>query len=163
MRDERFQDSAFQRWLALRRGCNVVATARHRSPSASTIMTSTRTRVIAISLLLLTTACMTWTRPEPPDAALSRVDAKPIQVTRADHSTIILKNASVQDDSLVGIADDGSNTRVAIPISEIQGVSQLHLDTPRSLALTGGVLLSALGLLVIAVAIVATHAKNPLL
>ena len=126
-------------------------------------MTISRAGLITAPMLLLLAACVTWTRPEPPGTALSHVNQQPVQVARTDHSSIILKNPSVQGDSLVGTATDGSNTRVAIPISEIQGISQQHLDGPRSLAFAGGVILSALGLLVVALVIVATTAKGPLL
>jgi len=126
-------------------------------------MKSSRVRLVAIATLLLASACMTWSRSEPPGAALSHVDRKPIQVARTDHSTIVLKNASVQGDSLVGTADDGSNTRVAIPIAEIRGVSEEHIDGPRTLALTGGIILSTFGALLVAVIIIANTSKSPLL
>lgn len=126
-------------------------------------MTTTRSRFFVIPMLLLATGCMTWSRPVPPGAALSHVSDRPSQIARTDHSTIVVKNASVQGDTLIGVTADDSNARVAIPISEIQTVAQRKIDGPRTLALTGGIILSALGTLVIAVVIVATHAKNPLL
>lgn len=109
--------------------------------------------MLLVSMLLALVGCMTWTQPAPPGPSLSRVSQHPIQIARTDHSTIIIKNASVQGDSLIGVAADGSNARISIPISEIQGVSTRELDPGRSLALTGGIILSALGVLFIAAVI----------
>jgi len=88
---------------------------------------------------------------------------KPIRIARTDHSTIVLKDASVQNDSLIGTADDGSYARVAIPISEIRGVSEQRIDAPRSLALAGIIVLSALGAVVAALLISANASDTPLL
>ncbi len=51
----------------------------------------------------------------------------------------------------------------AIPISEIQRISEQHINGPLTLGFTGGVILSTLGLLVVAVIIVANTSKAPLL
>ena len=126
-------------------------------------MIRVRSQLIAIPLLLLTTACMTWGRQEAPGTVLSRAEMKPIRIARTDHSTIVLKDASVQNDSLIGTADDGSYARVAIPISEIRGVSEQRIDAPRSLALAGIIVLSALGAVVAALLISANASDTPLL
>lgn len=155
----RFQDTHGWGWLAQRTADNIGAAEMPPPTQASTIVTTSRIRLISIPMLLLIAACTTWSQPKPPETALAHVDQQPIQVARADHSTIVLKNASVQGDSLIGVADDGSNARVAIPVSEIQGVSQRDVDAPRTLALTGGIILSALGVLFIA-ALVALSQAN---
>ena len=123
-------------------------------------MMRVRSQLIAVPLLLLTTACTTWSRPAPPGAALTVMNARPIRIARTVHSTIVLRNASVQNDSLIGTADDGSNARVAIPISEIQDVSEQRIDGRRTVALTGGIILGTLGALTIAALIWISHTPH---
>lgn len=122
-----------------------------------------RVRSQLIAIPLLTAACMTWDRQEAPGTVLSHAEMKPNRIARTDHSTIVLKDASVQNDSLIGTADDGSYARVAIPISEIRGVSEQRIDAPRSLALAGILVLSALGAVVAALLISANVSDTPLL
>lgn len=59
----------------------------------------------------------------------------------------------MQGDSLVGIAADGSNARVAIAVADIQGVSERDVDGPRTAALGAGIILSTLGALFLVVLI----------
>ncbi len=118
-----------------------------------------RPLTLIVPALLLLPGCMVWTRPAPVATVLNQANDRPLQVTRTDHSVIVIRSASVQGDSLIGIAADGSNARVGVPIAEIKGVSTRDVSTGRTLALTGGVVLGALGVLFIAVIIALSTAN----
>lgn len=110
-------------------------------------------RYVLITGMLVLPACMTWTQSQPPGAALEHTSRRPLLIARTDHSTVEITNASVQGDSLVGTAADGSNARISIPLSDITAVATREISPGRTLALTGGIILGTLGALFIALVI----------
>ena len=109
---------------------------------------------LPLVLSLLLSACMVWTAPAAAPAAVSRANGQTVRVERTDHSTITVNRASVRNDSIVGVATDGSGAPVAIAMADVQGVSTRDVSPGRTLGAVGLVGLAALGALAIFVIIV---------
>lgn len=120
-------------------------------------------RYVLMTAVLFLPACMTWSQSQPPGAALEHTSRQPLRIERTDHSTIEITSASVQGDSLIGTAADGSNARVSIPVSDITAVATREISPGRTLALTGGVVLGTLGALFLALIISISLSSSPLL
>ncbi|MGI8508342.1 MAG: hypothetical protein ACR2MQ_03360 [Gemmatimonadaceae bacterium] len=109
---------------------------------------------LSVAALLVTGGCHTYTAAPSTRLGVTRASSGPIQVTRTDHSVVPLKDADIVRDSLIGTANDGSNTRIAIPLRDITAVATREVDAGRSLALGGGVGLGAIGVFFILLVVV---------
>ncbi len=117
-----------------------------------------RTRYSALVFLSLC-GCHHYTQVVSPIEGVTRARSGPIAVTRTDHSVVRMKAAIVARDSIVGVADDGSNAPVAVALKDVSGVARREVDVGRSVALGGGVILGSLGALFIAALIAFSHAR----
>jgi hypothetical protein len=83
----------------------------------------------AVSVVLLaalfTSGCFGWgTQPTPTLSSTQRLP-DPVRVTRLDTSTLILRDAAVSGDSIVGHSGD---QRVAVALADVQKVEGQEVD-----------------------------------
>ena len=92
--------------------------------------------------------CHGWrSQTNPPSGALPN----PARITRTDASVVVLRDAEVSRDSIVGQVDGGAG-RVAIPLSQVQRIDARGMDGGRTALLGVGILVGLFGLVVLAVA-----------
>jgi hypothetical protein len=120
----------------------------------------------ATAIFFLLSACHTYSHVNTPEEAVAREgktrdcnlvenvvygasicssEAGPIRVTKTNQSVVTIKKATIVADSLVGIASNGGNVRVAIALKDVSSTELSEINTGRSMigimALTGIVLL----------------------
>ena len=116
----------------------------------------------AIAILApLASGCMTWkTQSAAPEQVLAEKTPDRVRVTRPDGSTMELVHPLIVGDTLAGtrLGSSGttSNSRIAIPLSDVQSVSIRQVNAGRTALLIGG-----LGVTAIAVIGAATRADPP--
>ena len=98
---------------------------------------------------MLSAGCMVWSRPQTPASQDIKEDAGALRVTKIDHSVVVVTHAAIRNDSIIGVATDGTGARVSLPITDVQGVAKKELSPGRTLALGGGIVLASLGVLAI--------------
>jgi hypothetical protein len=93
--------------------------------------------------------CHGWrSRTNPPSGAQL---PNPARITRTDESVLVLRDAAVSHDSIVGQADrSGEAERVAIPLSQVRRIDARGVDGTRTALLGVGVLVGLFGLVVLA-------------
>lgn len=108
---------------------------------------SSRT-VVALALLasVILSGCHGW-RPQTSPTAGAQLP-NPARVTPMEGSEIVLRNATVSQDSLVGTGERGQ--RVALPLSQVRRVEARRVDGGRTALLVGGILAAVLGLVALA-------------
>lgn len=109
-----------------------------------------RSHVTATFFLL--SACHTYSHVNTPEEAVARAskESGTIRVTKTDHSVVTIWRVAIVADSLVGIATDNSEARVAIPLKDVSKTETSEINAGRSFALGGGIVLglvAALGIL----------------
>ncbi|HKK26693.1 MAG TPA: hypothetical protein VKB18_01290 [Gemmatimonadota bacterium] len=112
----------------------------------------------AVCLLLATTflsACYSWSVPDRPAGDyLQREGPAEVRVDRGGSSDELrLHHATVQGDSVVGIDGDGS--RVAVPLSEVEGLQARRTDGGKTALLVGGIAAGTAALIYVIAASVA--------
>jgi hypothetical protein len=115
----------------------------------------TRSPRSVVGLVLLASmslsGCHGWrAQPNPPSGAQL---PSPARITRTDESVLVLRDAAVSHDSIVGQVDrSGEAVRVAIPLSQVRSIDARRMDGARTALLGVGVLGGLLGLVVLAAA-----------
>lgn len=111
-------------------------------------------RALALVTLVAASACTTWSRRDVSSGSPSSLHgSKTVRVTRTDHSTIVIDDARIVGDSLVGdVGDPAKETpqHAAVALRDIVSVDVHHVSAVRtgavvlvSLVVVGGVLLAA--------------------
>lgn len=107
--------------------------------------------VIALLLLASMTlsGCQGWrAQTNPPSGAQL---PNPARITRTDESMLVLRNAAVSHDSIVGqVGRSGATERVAVPLSQVRRIDARRMDGARTALLGAGVLVGVFGLVVLA-------------
>lgn len=105
-----------------------------------------------IAALLLVSACNEWVHVETPQEALMRAKARTVQVTKTDRTVLLLRDATLVRDTLVGTdARDGSLR--ATPLSDITSMDIRQFSPVLTTLLVVG---GAVAVLVTAAILVAT-------
>ena len=88
---------------------------------------SSRSAVSAVLLAaLFTSGCFGWgTQPTPAPSSTQRLP-DPVRITRVDTSTLLLRDAAVSGDSIVGYA--GDRQRVAVALADVRKVEGQEVD-----------------------------------
>jgi hypothetical protein len=91
------------------------------------------TGVLLLAGTLLCSGCYTWAWTGPPE----RDHPGTVRVTRQDSSALVLHNASVAQDTLVGSTsrEPSAPADVQIPIKEVEKIEQRRIDPVRTGAL----------------------------
>jgi len=71
-----------------------------------------------IAALVLVSACNEWVHVETPQDALMRAKSGTVQVTKADRTVLLLRDATIVRDTLAGTDSRDGSVR-ATPLSDI--------------------------------------------
>lgn len=97
-----------------------------------------RRALLAAACLLLMGGCTAWM--ERPAPAVSRIIPGPVRLTRTDGSTVVLADAMVRDDSIIGAPNHNPDAGVSLALSEVRRVEVRRVDVAST---TWAVLLGA--------------------
>jgi hypothetical protein len=122
----------------------------------------TRSPRFVIGLVLLASmtlsGCHGWRSQTNPPSGAQLPD--PARITRTDASVVVLRDAAVSRDSIVGQVDrSGGTERVAIPLSQVRRIDARGMDGGRTALLGAGILAGLLGLAVLAAASIPPSAE----
>ena len=105
-------------------------------------------RLCAVILLLTTTlqACVSWVRQESAIQDVVATAPSRVRVHRRDASTIVLSQATIHNDSIVGTVDRVAplgaasreryvTSRVAVPTSDVIAIAVQRFDTSKTVLL----------------------------
>jgi len=100
----------------------------------------------------LASGCMTWkTQSAAPEQVLAEKTPDRVRVTRPDGSTMELVHPLIVGDTLAGtrLGSSGttSNSRIAIPLSDVQSVSIRQVNAGRTALLIGGLGVTAIAVI----------------
>ncbi len=115
-------------------------------------MRAVRSRRSVISCLLAVCnvpACTSWQVGTPtPAQFVEREHPERLLVTRTDSSTVTLDSPTVRGDTLVGLLAGADSARiVGIPLSDVTSVASREGSTGKTILLTAGIVVGALGVL----------------
>lgn len=96
--------------------------------------------------IVLVAGCATWHPQATPSPRSNKAFDHRVRVVRKDHSEVVLREAYVVGDSLVGRAD---TARVAVALSDIDRLDQRELSFVRTGGLLFGLAAVAVGALLI--------------
>jgi len=106
-----------------------------------------------LSLVLVTTflpSCVNWQAHGPaPEAAIRNLGASTVRITRTDGTQLMLWNAVMSGDSIVGGATR-TGPRAAVSLADVTEVATPHTDALK----TGGMVLGTAGLAALIVGVV---------
>lgn len=94
--------------------------------------------IAALLAVVLCSACTTWNRTGPGFGTVPEYRLGTVRVTRLDLSTIILYNAAIYSDTVVGskrAVDSSPDALQAIPLAEVRLVERKQVDPLRTGAL----------------------------
>jgi hypothetical protein len=111
---------------------------------------SRRPLLVLLPLVVSVSGCMTWGRQPTPEPSSSRRLPDPVRVTRNDQSVLILDDAVVSGDSLVGYAGR-QRVRVAVALADVQTVQARQTNFLATVGVTTAVTLAVIGVAVVAV------------
>lgn len=97
-------------------------------------------------VLVLLAGCTSWHPRTSPSPGSHTAYDHPVRVVRKDHSDVVLREAYVIGDSLVGRAGE---TRAAVALSDIERVDERELSFARTSGLLFGLAAVAVGALLI--------------
>ncbi len=102
-----------------------------------------------LHLLVLVVGCQSWTGSRgSPNAIIAATSPERVRITTADGQHLVLRDAHVVADSVIGITD--RNERVAIPTTHLTSAATKRIDVGETVGLTVGLVLLGLGALVVA-------------
>ena len=98
---------------------------------------SRRAAAVLLALVLGAAGCGTWGRRPVPQPSSAEPLPRTMRVTRTDHSSLVLYDATVAGDSLVGFAGSGSaRARVAVPLADVERVDGRKVSVVRTAGTT---------------------------
>jgi hypothetical protein len=109
-------------------------------PNLVRVVPHARRAIFAAACPLLLGGCMGWAERPAPAPAASRIIHGPVRVTRTDGSSVVLADAIVRDDSIMGAPNHNPDTGVSLPLSNVRKVEVRHIDVASTTwaVLTGG-------------------------
>jgi len=115
----------------------------------------------ALAATIALPACTSWAGQSAPPAQVvaSHPDAL-IRVTRADHSVVTVRGATVVGDTLIGTTNDDARLRVAIPVADVEAVDTRAVSGARTAGLGAGLFLGVLAVAGIAATIALLQLNN---
>jgi hypothetical protein len=116
-------------------------------------MRSLRLLLLPVLLLSALSACQTWyVRGIPQDPA-PRALPSPVRVTLTDGSVLVMRDAEVRADSLIGMVGEraASPLRVAVAMPQVRRVEERGVDFPATVGLTTAITLTVVATVVITV------------
>lgn len=100
-------------------------------------------RRLAVPLLaaLVASGCVTWGSQRVPGPSSSQRLLSPVRVTRADSSTLVVFDATMAADSIVGYtsADSASRRRVSVAVADVRKIEARKTDVLGTIVLTAAV------------------------
>jgi hypothetical protein len=94
--------------------------------------------------IVLTAACSSWQQRRITQGEIPVVTSgRPVRVTRADGSTVVLERPQIVADSLVGVLET-TNRRAAISLGDIRRLEEKRVSAQRTAGLTIGILAGVL-------------------
>lgn len=113
-------------------------------------MTTCR-RLLALALLLFAASgCTRWGGHPLPEPSSGRGLPDPLRVTRADHSVLVLRDAVIVGDSVVGFAGP-EHARAAVALADVRSVQARKLDFLGTVGAAAGVYLVATAAVLLAI------------
>jgi hypothetical protein len=108
---------------------------------ASNFIRHARRAILAAACPLLLGGCMGWTDRPAPTPAASRIIPGPVRLTRADGSAVVLADAIIRDDSIMGAPNHNPDAGVSLPLSDVRKVEVRRIDVASTTwaVLLGGV------------------------
>ena len=103
---------------------------------------SRRCMIVLVPLVLSVSGCMSWGREPTPEPSPSQPLARPVRVTLADQRVLVLDEAAVFGDSIVGYeGPDRLPTTVAL--ADVRTMQVRKKDYPRTRILAVGIAVAA--------------------
>ncbi len=109
---------------------------------------SRRPLFVLVPLVVCVSGCMSWGTQPTPEPSSSRKLPDPVRVTRRDQSVMLLQDAVVSGDSIVGYAGR-EKVRTAVALADVQTVQGQKTDFFATVGLTTVITLAAAGIAVI--------------
>jgi hypothetical protein len=109
-----------------------------------------RPLLVLLPLVVSVSGCMTWGRQPTPEPSSSRRLPDPLRLTRKDQSMVMLEDAVVSGDSIVGYAG-GARVRVAVALADVQTVQARSTNFFATVGMTTAITLAVIGVAVAAV------------
>jgi hypothetical protein len=109
---------------------------------------SRRPLLVLLPLVLSVSGCFSWGTQPTPEPSSSRKLPDPVRLTRRDQSVLMLQDAMVSGDSIVGYAGR-DKVRVAVALADVQTVQGQKTNFFATVGLTTAVTLAVVGLAVI--------------
>lgn len=112
---------------------------------------SARRLTLPLLAVLAASGCTTWGPQRLPEPSSSQSLPSPVRVTRADASTLVVFDATMAADSLVGFTGDdpASRLRVAVATSEVRKLEAKKTSAAATVGIVAAIAL-ALGAVVVA-------------
>lgn len=99
-----------------------------------------RRALLAAACPLLMGGCAAWMERPAPAPTASRVIPGPVRLTRTDGSAVVLADAMVRDDSIMGAPNHNPDAGVSLALSDVRRVEVRRVDVAST---TWAVLLGA--------------------
>jgi hypothetical protein len=112
-------------------------------------MRSVHRLLLPLALLSTLPACQTWYGRWPGSQALP----SPVRVTLTDGSVLVMRDAQVQRDSLIGMVGERADERqrVAVAMPQVHRMEERGVDFPATVGLTAAITLTAVATVIVGV------------
>lgn len=107
-------------------------------------------RILAATVIAA--ACTSWSTTHAAPGAVVQENPQSVRVTRTDKSVLVIQQPSLRNDSIVGVADDGT-TPVAVATADVERVETRKVSAKRTAGLGLGIGAGAITVLGILTAI----------
>ena len=111
---------------------------------------SRRPLLVLLPLVLSASGCISWGTQPTPEPSSSRRLPDPVRVTRRDQSVLMLADAVVSGDSIVGYAGR-EKVRSAVALADVQTIQAQKTNFFATVGLTTAITLAVTGIAVIIV------------
>jgi hypothetical protein len=111
---------------------------------------SRRPLLVLLPLVFSVSGCISWGNQPTPEPSSSRKLPDPVRVTRRDQSVLMLQDAVVSGDSIVGYAGR-EKVRTAVALADVQTVQGQKTNFFATVGLTTAVTLAVVGIAVVIV------------
>jgi hypothetical protein len=106
-------------------------------------MKISRRRFLALlPLVISVSGCTTWGQRPMPEASSSASLPSPVRVTHNDQSVLVMEDAVVSGDSIVGYAGR-DHVRTAVAVADVRSMQARKTDFMATVGLTAAVTLAA--------------------
>ena len=100
---------------------------------------------VVLSLAVFASGCFGWAGKRTPEPASTQRLPDPVRITRTDASTIVLRDAAVSGDSIVGYTSGSAETRqrVAVALRDVRTMEAKEVAFLRTAGLSFAVTIVA--------------------